>query len=474
MIFWGTGSHGQSCKGQTWFAKQVETIMAQSNGTTWAIDVRAPLGDGSFEDYYAFNRDHPMTPASNTKLLTCGTAWINTPHEAQYLTKLSTQASSASAVQLCLQCAADPGFSEQALEALMATASGSGDKPSDVLAISPRYPGPEFADSWQVGDVVADYGAHPAQGCLVNGNLFSFSALPNPSGRGPVVLNFSSPAVAASVDVDTSLTFTQSGGPPLTAQYVMGRTGLILAGSLAPNAQAQAFNDLPVAIATEFYSRMALYHARKAGLVTGGAQLAWKPCEPKNLFYSKSAQLSALLNHTLQESDNFYAETIARLNAYQVNAPPPPMDGPAAIDLGIATISQTLGSLGISSAWQLYDGSGVSRFNLIAPQVLGDLLQYLFSRPDFAQFQPLLPTGCVSGTLSSRFCSPATAGKVHAKTGTLTHDIALSGYAYAPYSPQPFIFSVIANNSPLSGTATRVYLDAIVQAIFEIQANCSN
>jgi hypothetical protein len=71
-----------------------------------------------------------------------------------------------------------------------------------------------------------------------------------------------------------------------------------------------------------------------------------------------------------------------------------------------------------------------------------------------------LPIGCVDGTLGSRFCSTPGSGKVHAKTGSLSISIALSGYIDNPNDSQRYLFSFIGNDAGgIDQTATRDAID---------------
>jgi D-alanyl-D-alanine carboxypeptidase/D-alanyl-D-alanine-endopeptidase (penicillin-binding protein 4) len=54
-----------------------------------------------------------------------------------------------------------------------------------------------------------------------------------------------------------------------------------------------------------------------------------------------------------------------------------------------------------------------------------------------------LPLSCETGTLEHRMCGPNVRGEVRAKTGTLTHISALSGYVTSK-SGNPVTFSFLA------------------------------
>src|SRR6185295_20310754 len=70
---------------------------------------------------------------------------------------------------------------------------------------------------------------------------------------------------------------------------------------------------------------------------------------------------------------------------------------------------------------------------------------------------------CTDGTLASRFCGTAGEDTVHAKTGSLSISIALSGYIDNPNDNQRYLFSFIGNDTGgIDQTATR---DAIDDAV---------
>lgn len=76
----------------------------------------------------------------------------------------------------------------------------------------------------------------------------------------------------------------------------------------------------------------------------------------------------------------------------------------------------------------LYDGSGMSSNNLIAPRALTTLLVHAAGQPWGAGWKATLPIAGVDGTLAGRFTTSALKGKLFAKTGTHSEGNALSGY----------------------------------------------
>ena len=137
-----------------------------------------------------------------------------------------------------------------------------------------------------------------------------------------------------------------------------------------------------------------------------------------------SAPLRELLQWTLELSDNEAAETIAHHIGLQVA-----QNG--SFDGGAAGVTQQLQQLGVdTTGLQLFDGSGLSRDDRVAPLTLVTLIQRAASDPRLGSLLSDLPAAGWTGSLADRFDSPATAagrGVVRAKTGTLTGVDALAG-----------------------------------------------
>lgn len=81
------------------------------------------------------------------------------------------------------------------------------------------------------------------------------------------------------------------------------------------------------------------------------------------------------------------------------------------------------------SHYQIADGSGLSLYNYLTPELLGRMLRYAYNNDDiFRHLHQSLPIAGRDGTLRKRMRGTAAAGNVHAKTGTVEGVSTLSGY----------------------------------------------
>ncbi|MGB5596848.1 MAG: D-alanyl-D-alanine carboxypeptidase [Crocosphaera sp.] len=163
---------------------------------------------------------------------------------------------------------------------------------------------------------------------------------------------------------------------------------------------------------------------------------------PSSKIGSKSLQ--SWVNVTNVRSNNYYADTLLRHIGGQQAA------------------KNALTKLGVSpNGFRQVDGSGLSRRNVATPRSLVTTLRAMYYTPARDMFYASLPVAGVTGTLRNRMKSTAAQGTVHAKTGTLRGVRALSGYMNHPYFGM-VVFSVLANNPNVSGSALISSIDKIV------------
>jgi D-alanyl-D-alanine carboxypeptidase/D-alanyl-D-alanine-endopeptidase (penicillin-binding protein 4) len=135
--------------------------------------------------------------------------------------------------------------------------------------------------------------------------------------------------------------------------------------------------------------------------------------------------------------------------------------------VGLEVLQEFTAQAGIApDEFRFADGSGLSREALVTPQALIKLLEYMARSPRFEAFYDSLPVAGVDGTLAERFKGTRAAGRIHAKTGTLEHTNALSGYMDLP-SGKRLAFSIIGNSHLLKATDGAKLLDQLVLTIYE-------
>ena len=147
--------------------------------------------------------------------------------------------------------------------------------------------------------------------------------------------------------------------------------------------------------------------------------------EGAELAIVQSAPLAQVVERVLDVSDNESAEVLGRHVALAAGEPASFAGASRAVD-------DTLRGVGVDTARALiYDGSGLSRDNRLAPETLLSVLETAAS-PDHPELRPLLtglPVAGFTGSLTYRFDTgaPQGLGIVRAKTGTLSGVHGLAG-----------------------------------------------
>lgn len=141
--------------------------------------------------------------------------------------------------------------------------------------------------------------------------------------------------------------------------------------------------------------------------------------------------------------------------------------GDASAEAAMKYLGEFLKSVGVAeSDALLFDGSGLSRRNLVTPEAVVALLQYVSRQPWAETFRSTLPIAGQDGTLADRMKGTAAEGRVWAKTGSLEHVNSLSGYATTIHGAK-VVFSIFGNNHALRGNAATALSDAICVAMVE-------
>jgi len=114
-----------------------------------------------------------------------------------------------------------------------------------------------------------------------------------------------------------------------------------------------------------------------------------------------------------------------------------------------------------STQFSLSDGSGLSSSNLISPLAFTQLLRFMRRHPRYGTFAAGLPQAGLVGSLRNRFMGTPLAGRVRAKTGSISRVLTLTGYIDLDRG-RTLTFSVMANNHAQSGRALLAAIDSIV------------
>jgi serine-type D-Ala-D-Ala carboxypeptidase/endopeptidase (penicillin-binding protein 4) len=193
---------------------------------------------------------------------------------------------------------------------------------------------------------------------------------------------------------------------------------------------------------------------------------AMKPQEPSGLNVPSNKVLAEHFSGPLLDdirvtnkvSENLHAELALRL-AGKLRGYGGSFEG------GVAAVKQFLLQAGLKEdEFTFLDGSGLSRRDLVTPAATVQLLIYAARQPWGPAFEESLPVSGMDGSLSDRFQKTPAVGLIHAKTGSLSHVNALSGYGQTQTGKR-FVFSIFCNDHNQPASKALGAIDAVVRLL---------
>lgn len=163
-----------------------------------------------------------------------------------------------------------------------------------------------------------------------------------------------------------------------------------------------------------------------------------------------------------KESQNLHAETLLhRLGLVTY--------GEASVASGLRALDRFLRDQKVRvDGTAMYDGSGLSRSDLVNARAEVDLLVVMARHPLARAYRESLAIAGVDGTLKRRMVGTKAQGRVFAKTGTLRHVDAIAGFVDA-LSGRHLAFSLIVNHHTRPSKEATGALDEICALLAEMK-----
>jgi D-alanyl-D-alanine carboxypeptidase/D-alanyl-D-alanine-endopeptidase (penicillin-binding protein 4) len=482
------------------FRARVEAELAEAHTRKayWGVLV---ADRDSGEMLYELNADHFFTPGSNVKVFTTAFALATLRTDLRFHTTLGSRVPLLEdghlAGDLILLGSGDPDLSNRKfpyagkaerdgpVEKILAdmadaaVAKGLKEVDGDIVADDSIFPYDPYPAGWSVGDLFFTFGA-PVGAIAFNENSISIEIRPG-EHAGDLAVMVVEPGVAID-SLGHEITTGEAGGKPDFS--VVRRPGLnfiLLRGSI-PLGNAPTKLDLAMTDPGETTARTLkqLLEARGVRVVggirvqhappperTASGEVSLVPRSPANsrdplmiIADHISPPLLESVRLTNKLSQNLHAELFLRKTASE-------KIGIGSTDVGLKLEQDFLKGAGIAEDDAvLTDGSGLAGNNLVTPRAMVQLLLYAFHQPWGPDFLSTLPIAGMDGTLENRMKGTSAAGRVQAKTGTLEHDHAISGYA-TTLQGEHLVFAIFENNNPQKGREAVATLDEISVAMIE-------
>lgn len=437
----------------------------------WGITVQS-LETGQY--IFRRNDTRSFIPASNQKLFTTSMALSTLGPDFTYTTQLVTDGKISNRTlsgDLVIRGAGDPTFGSPSLNSdatMLATFEAWADSlerlgitkiVGDIIGDDSYFTSQRYPYGWAIEDIPY-YFAMQTSGLSFGENKVSVKAWPSAKIGTPPKYSLAPETEyidildQASTKAD-SITIKLRKGVDSTV--VIGTTTLEITRDQGKNVikmtgeipksgdtvREQISVEDPTLFATEMFREVLEdrgIEVRGKTLSVGDLKKKIPYLKTRVLAYYTSPTLDKIVAQINKRSNNHFAEQVFLTVAKEKK-------GEGSWDKGAEAMKEFVSSIGIDpQKMSVYDGSGLSRMDLVSPMQMTTLLRYMYQRKNlFAALYPSLSVMGVDGTLSTRLRDTRAQGNVRAKTGFLTGVRTISGYL-STADGEMLAFSILANN----------------------------
>lgn len=460
-----TSSGGATAVGNEQLTADLDAILA--NAGLRGADVGITVRDTSTgEVVYTRSGSKRSVVASNLKLVTTTAALDLLGPDFKWKTELvSSGSKSGSALNgdLVLRGTGDPTMTAQRYKALADTlkAGGVTQVNGAVLLDDTAFDAVPYGPGWAWDDEPFYYNAETsaltlAADAKLNAGNVIVRVKPGAAAGNPVQVSME-PA-NDQMQIQSTATTVRENASGISVVREHGTNVIRVSGSILAGA-ADVTALRPVKDPTGLVRSVFQKALEQNGIqVTGGYREGKAPQGAAVLATETSKPLSELVNPLLKDSNNMMAEALVKTAGNSWTN-------------GVNQLSTKWGGLGVDANWvEIFDGSGMSRFNQISPDDLTWILTKAKAKPWFAAWATSLPIAGYDGTLAGRMQGTAAQYNVWGKTGSMTGASALTGYVTTGEAqPRQFAFSIVQNNFVLNSNVInpRSIEDAIAVRLAE-------
>lgn len=477
-------------------AAEIDEILGRplARQAFWGIHVRS-LDSG--ESLYDHNGEKLFVPASNAKLFSTALGLARLGPDYQFTTSVVSRSALTQegivAGDLVLVGGGDPNLSSRVIPynprktferdpmlplaelARQIVASGVRRVEGNLVGDDSRYVRQSYGDGWSWQDTNWGYGA-PVGALCFNDNQIEVFVQPDPVAGRPARLSLRPDIVYYGLENHTRTATTRTVAQGLEMEREPGTRSVRLWGEISIRSPGRTFS-----VAVDDPALFAAFALRgeleKLGVAITGEVLsrhAWPwehsslkrasftriPPEGQQVASIQSARLAEALRVINKDSQNLHAEMLLREVGFV-------MRNVGSYEAGLEELEDFLAEAGLNrKEFEFADASGLSRKDLVSPAGTVQLLAHMWDSPHRDDYLETLPVGGEDGTLDWRFSRTTARGRIRAKTGTLGHVTALSGYATTE-DGRNLAFSIYVNNFSEAGSYIRSLVDRIVVAMME-------
>ena len=453
----------------------------------WGVDIRS-VDTG--EVLFSHNGDRLMMPASNMKILTLATAAQTLGWDYRFATTLETTAPIEDGIirgDVIVRSNGDPTINTRDNRATAVFDQWANAlREGGITAIEGRVIGDDQAfdddgvgPGWSWDYLEAGYAA-PSGALEFNENTAEVTISPGAAPGDPAIASIT-PGTGLlltnrAVTIQPSLRASGSTVQPaadarrasVDLRRRIDRPEIEITGTVALGAEASR-RTIAVLNPTLYLAEAVKGALTSRGIEVGGAAvdiddvavelIKTASAERRVLARTESPALRDIATVLMKVSQNLYAETLLKAVATKNGAV-------GTTDSGRAVAVQLFTSWNIPrDSYVMSDGSGLSRYNYVAPSTVTTVLQRMYTDPVHRDaFLATLPIAGKDGTISTRMRKTRAAENARAKTGSIANVRSLSGFVKSR-DGEMLVFSIIANDFVASAATVNYLADLAVETL---------
>ena len=439
--------------------QETEDTASDKNGTSpnnfYSSIAKALKEDGILSDLdddtlvYAHRSAKMCRPASVLKLLTAGVALERLGVDYSICTSLAVS-DGVGYRNLLLKGGMDPLFSEQDLDAMVASVADSSVVDTlfvDCTFMDSIYWGPGW--SWDDGSYSYQPYISPLMLC---GGTVEVTVKYTGKNRAPKIVTEPESSYYTIVN-EAVCDKPELGKLTVLRDWLVDSNVIRVRG----NCKKSVKESVSMYKSADYFMAVLAEKLDSMGVLVKNVAFAATPADG-TLLHRISRPLTCVIEEALLESNNLCAESMAYHLGKKDGT------GPTSMAKGCGVVAKFLEEVMGAEDIAVADGSGLSLYNYVTAELLVRILRYGYKKEGMKEvLYDRLPVSGMSGTLKNRMKNSVACGNVHAKTGTVKAVCTLAGYATAS-NGHVYAF-VLLNTGMQSSRAARLWQDKVCELL---------
>ncbi len=427
------------------FSKNIDRILSDSLFIPCQTGIKiVSLATG--EVLYERNAKLLLRPASNMKLLATGTGLMTLGKDYEFKTQVFADTSlqnkdSVVHGNLYFKGYGDPDFNTKELADMITSVKNAGIKEieGNLVGDVSFFDNQHWGTGWMWDDEPFGFAAYNSP-LTINRNCIQVTVHAGYKAGDPPTVIIDPPT--AYVSLENTATMNDSGINTLevSRKFAEHLNTITVRGTMPVGAPDDV--ELITVLNPELYFlTLAKEELRRQNIELDGTISVDSVSPNAKLLYTHIQPMDSMIVFLNKVSDNLSAENLLKtIGASQYGMP-------GSTQHGISVVKRVLAGFGVDSTkFLMVDGSGVSHYNLLTPDLFIKLLTAMYHQKNlFDLYYASLPIAGVDGTLSDRMRGTSAEKNVHAKTGSISGVSTIAGYVHTADN-EPLTFSIMMQN----------------------------